>query len=108
MTAVPTQKAARQTTATSTATKTDLALPLIFGRVREIVDAARAHVARTVNSAQVMSNWLIGREMVEDEQQGKRRADYGKQLVAQLSEQLTTAYGKGWSAPEQRHKFDMG
>ena len=98
MTAVPTEKAARQATASSTATKTDIALPLIFGRVREIVDAARAHVARTVNSAQVMSNWLIGREMVEDEQQGKRRADYGKQLVAQLSEQLTTAYGKGWSA----------
>ena len=100
MTAVPTQKAARQATATatSTATKTDPALPLIFGRVREIVDAARAHVARTVNTAQVMSNWLIGREMVEDEQVGKRRADYGKQLVAQLSEQLTTSFAKGWSA----------
>ena len=94
MTAVPAKKTARQ----AGATKTDLALPLIFGRVREIVDAARTHVARTVNTTQVMTNWLIGREMVEDEQQGKRRADYGKQLVAQLSQQLTTAYGKGWSA----------
>lgn len=42
-----------------------------------------------------MANWLIGREIVEEEQRGKRRADYGQQLVAQLSERLTAAYGKG-------------
>ncbi|RZJ59991.1 MAG: DUF1016 domain-containing protein [Acidovorax sp.] len=74
-----------------------VAAPL-YGRVCEILDAARAHVARTVNTTQVMANWLIGREMVEEEQRGKRRADYGRQLVVQLSAQLTAAYGKGWSA----------
>jgi predicted nuclease of restriction endonuclease-like (RecB) superfamily len=74
-----------------------VAVPL-YGRVCEILDAARAHVARTVNTTQVMANWLIGREMVEEEQRGKRRADYGRQLVVQLSAQLTAAYGKGWSA----------
>ena len=70
----------------------------LYGRVCEILDAARAHVARTVNTTQVTANWLIGREMVEEEQRGKRRADYGRKLVVQLSAQLTTAYGKGWSA----------
>jgi predicted nuclease of restriction endonuclease-like (RecB) superfamily len=71
--------------------------PRLFDRVRNILESARAGVARTVNTAQVMANWLIGREIVKEEQRGKRRADYGQQLVAQLSERLTAAYGKGWS-----------
>jgi predicted nuclease of restriction endonuclease-like (RecB) superfamily len=54
-------------------------------------------VARTVNTTQVIANWLIGREIVEVEQRGHRRADYGQQLMAQLSEALTKAYGRGWS-----------
>ena len=71
-------------------------LPL-YGRVRDILDAARANIARTVNTTQVLANWLIGREIIEEEQRGKKRADYGQQLVAQLSEALTAAYGRGWS-----------
>lgn len=69
----------------------------LFDRIRDILESARASVARTVNSTQVVSNWLIGREVVEEEQRGKRRADYGQQLVAQLSEALTATYGRGWS-----------
>ncbi|MDP1527126.1 MAG: PDDEXK nuclease domain-containing protein [Rhodocyclaceae bacterium] len=72
--------------------------PPLFGRVREILEAARSNIARTVNTTQVIANWLIGREIVEEEQRGKKRADYGQQLVLQLSAELTTAYGKGWSA----------
>ena len=74
-----------------------VAEPPLYGRVCEILDTARAHIARTVNTTQVMANWLIGREMVEEEQRGKRRANYGQQLVAQLSAQLPLAYGRGWS-----------
>lgn len=73
-------------------------LPPLYGRVREILDAARSSIARTVNTTQVIANWLIGREIVEEEQRGKKRADYGRQLVMQLSAELTAAYGKGWSA----------
>ena len=73
-----------------------VSLPL-YGRVREILDAARLNIARTVNTTQVVANWLIGREIVEEEQRGKKRADYGQQLVEQLSEALTAAYGRGWS-----------
>jgi len=49
--------------------------------VREILDTARAGVARTVNTTQVAANWLIGREIVEEEQRGQRRAGYGSQAA---------------------------
>jgi len=46
----------------------------IFERIRDILESARTNVARTVNTTQVMANWLIGREIVEEQQQGKKRA----------------------------------
>jgi DUF1016 N-terminal domain len=70
----------------------------LYGRIREILDAARASVARTVNSTQVVANWPIGREIVEAEQRGRHRADYGTQLLAGLSARLTQDFGRGWSA----------
>ena len=82
----------------TTKPKQRMASAPLYGRVREILEAARAGVVRTVNTTQVVANWLIGREIVEEEQQGRRRAEYGLQLVTQLSEQLTTTYGRGWSA----------
>ncbi|MBP7142518.1 MAG: DUF1016 family protein [Opitutaceae bacterium] len=69
----------------------------IYQRIREILESARTGVARTVNTTQVMANWLIGREIVEGEQQGKLRADYGKRLVAGLSKRLRTDFGSGYS-----------
>jgi hypothetical protein len=54
-------------------------------------------VARTVNTTQVVANWLIGRVIVEEEQQGKKRAGYGKQLVEDLSQRLTDEFGSGYS-----------
>jgi len=50
-----------------------------------------------VNSAQVCANWLIGREIVEEEQKGKKRARYGEALLKDLSRRLSTDVGKGWS-----------
>lgn len=72
-------------------------LPL-YDRVRDIIEAARAGVTRSVDTAQVASNWLIGREIVEDEQHGKAKAEYGKKLVAELSEKLRKDFGAGYSA----------
>ena len=69
----------------------------LFGRVREILESARSNVARTVNTTQVMANWLIGREIVETEQHGKRRAGYGEALLADLSAHLGREYGRGYS-----------
>ena len=68
----------------------------LFKRVAEIIEAARGHVARTVNSAMVHAYWLIGREIVEVEQHGKERAGYGEELMNRLAERLATRYGKGF------------
>ncbi len=69
----------------------------IFSRVREILEAARVGVTRTVNTTQVAANWLIGREIVEEEQRGQRRADYGAKLLADLSARLNAEFGRGYS-----------
>jgi predicted nuclease of restriction endonuclease-like (RecB) superfamily len=68
----------------------------LHSRVRSILDAARTTVARTVNSAQVVANWLIGREIVEQEQLGKDRAGYGQELLLSLADRLQADYGSGY------------
>ena len=71
----------------------------IFHRIRGIIESARAGAARSVNTAQVVSNWLIGREIVEEENQGQARADYGMKLIESLSRKMAKHYGAGYSAP---------
>jgi predicted nuclease of restriction endonuclease-like (RecB) superfamily len=68
-----------------------------YDRIRDILESARTGVVRTVNTAQVLSNWLIGREIVEAEQQGQNRADYGKNLLKNLAQKLKQDFGKGYS-----------
>lgn len=68
----------------------------LFERVAEIIESARGHVARTVNSAMVHAYWLIGREIVEVEQHGKERAGYGEELMNRLAERLIARFGKGF------------
>lgn len=68
-----------------------------FGRVREILESARAGVARSVNTAQVVSNWLIGQALVEEEQKGKERAEYGERLLKALADKLRAEFGAGYS-----------
>ena len=43
----------------------------LYSRIREILESARTNVARSVNTTQVVSNWLVGREIVEEEQSGQ-------------------------------------
>ena len=71
---------------------------LLFSRVSELIEQARQHVARAVNSAMVRTYYAIGRYIVQDEQQGER-AEYGKAILRNLSIRLTENYGKGWSVP---------
>lgn len=68
----------------------------LYKKVREILDAARARVARSVNSEMVQAYWHIGQTIVEHEQQGKERADYGKQLIESLSIRLKAEGLKGF------------
>jgi len=70
----------------------------LFDRVVNILEKARYNVVRSINSNMVLAYWLIGREIVEQIQDGEQRAVYGKQLIENLSIQLNTKYGKGFSA----------
>ena len=70
---------------------------VLFGRIVDILEEARSHVARTVNSTMVVTYWLIGREIIEEEQKGQQRADYGKALLQELSRRLKKRYGGGFS-----------
>ncbi len=69
----------------------------LFSRVTSIIEHARSSVVRTVNTEMVQAYWLIGREIVEEEQAGEARAEYGERLVAELSKRLTARYGRGFS-----------
>jgi len=72
--------------------------PPVYARIRQILEAARLGVSRTVNTTQVVANWLIGREIVEEEQRGSHRAEYGRQIVEELAGRLQHDFGKGFSA----------
>lgn len=68
-----------------------------YGRVQAILESAVTAVARTVNTTQVMANWLIGMEIVNEEQMGRERATYGEHLLRSLAEKLQADFGRGYS-----------
>jgi len=70
----------------------------LFDRVVSILEEARSNVVRAVNSNMVTAYWLIGREIVEEIQKGKKRAEYGKQVIEELSAKLQKRYKKGFSS----------
>lgn len=81
----------------------------LFQQVAVLLKNAQQQVLRTVNSTMVFTYFEIGRMIVEEEQNGKERADYGKQVLKGLSVQLTKEFGKGFSLSnlEQIRKFYM-
>jgi predicted nuclease of restriction endonuclease-like (RecB) superfamily len=70
----------------------------LFERIVSILEQARGNVVRAVNTNMVTAYWLIGREIVEEIQKGKRRAGYGELVVEDLSLRLTQKFGSGFSA----------
>ena len=77
--------------------------PTVFDRVQVILDSAQTHAARSVNTTQVVANWLIGREIVEEQQQGAKRAGYGEKILPELASRLKAKGVKGYS--EQALRF---
>lgn len=75
----------------------DLQNKVLFQQVVELLQNARQQVLRTVNSTMVYTYFEIGRIIVEEEQSGKDRAEYGKQILKGLSKQLINEFGKGFS-----------
>ena len=65
--------------------------------IKQIVATAKTQAYRAVNLMQVASNWLLGWRIVEQEQHGKARADYGAYVIKLASETLTQEFGKGYS-----------
>lgn len=74
-----------------------------YGRVREILESARSNAYRAVNFVMVQAYWEIGRTIVEEEQKGDSRADYGIGLLISLSNRLTVDYGKGFDESNLRN-----
>lgn len=69
----------------------------LYSQVVALLQSARQHVIRSVNQTMVLTYFEIGRMLVEEEQNGKARADYGTQLLKGLSQVLTKEFGKGFS-----------
>jgi len=70
----------------------------LFDKIANIFLEARGKVVREINRAQVLAYWEIGREIIEFEQKGKIRAEYGKELIDRLSKDLTEKFGRGFSS----------
>ena len=85
----------------------DIQNKILFSQVVELLQNARQQVLRTVNSTMVYTYFEIGRVIVEEEQNGKDRAEYGKHILKGLSEELTKEFGRGFSIRnlEQIRKF---
>lgn len=71
-------------------------------KIEVLVTEARQKVASVANTAQVYTYYEIGRYIIEDEQGGKARAEYGKGVLKRVSERLTERLGKGWSEENLR------
>lgn len=75
----------------------------LFHRIRELILSARNIAARGVDRLQVLTNFEIGRRIVEHEQKGSARAEYGRQILADLSKRLENEFGKGFSERNLRN-----
>lgn len=79
----------------------------LLGSLGELIREARQKVLRAVDTVQVQTCWQIGRHIVEFEQEGARRAAYGKQLLSTLAKVLTSEFGKGFDERNLRYMRDF-
>lgn len=75
----------------------------LFSQIKAVLDEARAKINRSVNSAMVQAYWDVGKYIVEYEQQGEQRAEYGKNVINDLSARLVKEYGNGFTATNLRY-----
>ena len=74
----------------------------LYGDVCQIIDGARSRIATYLNTEVCMTNWYVGKRIKEDVL-FNQRAEYGKQVLKNLSAKLTGRYGRGWSEKHLRH-----
>ena len=75
----------------------------LVGEIKQIIHDARAHAIRSVDFCRVQMYWAIGQRIVEKEQQGRERADYGTYLIKRLAQEIEPEYGSGFG--ERQLKF---
>ncbi len=75
----------------------------LIKRLADIIHSAKATAVRQINKTQVLAYYEIGREIVEFEQRGKARAEYGEELIVELSKDMTLRFGKGFSERNLRN-----
>jgi hypothetical protein len=76
----------------------------VLSEVIDLLESARRASARSVNAVITTTYWEIGRRIVESEQGGRNKADYGKRLIERLSRDLTAKFGRGFG---RRNIFQM-
>jgi len=76
--------------------KSELQTQNLYNRISKIIEDARGRLTRAINTEMVVAYWHIGREIVEEEQKGRSRAEYGKRLLENLSKRLSEKFGKGF------------
>lgn len=75
----------------------------LYSEIKQLIEQGKSSAYRAVNFAMVQTYWEIGKLIVEDEQSGKERAEYGEALLKELSVRLTEQYGKSYSSRNLRH-----
>ena len=75
----------------------------LYQAVRRVIQDAHRAVSRCANSTMVETYWRVGYLIVEDEQQGRRKAEYGRAVLRELAARLTVEYGSGYDASNLRN-----
>ena len=75
----------------------------VISDIRSIIDTGRNVAYSSVNQAMILTYWNIGRRIVEEEQNGQKRAEYGRKLISILSVELTKEFGNGYSERNLRN-----
>ena len=69
----------------------------IYKDAQNIIEQTRNYAYQAINTALVQRNWQLGKRIAEEEMQGENRAEYGKEVIKQLSDYLSKMYGKGFT-----------
>ncbi|MBI4688536.1 MAG: hypothetical protein HY756_12325 [Nitrospirae bacterium] len=77
--------------------KSVITLNNAYKNIKAILEKARAKSFKAVNTAMVQAYWHIGKVIVEEEQKGAERAEYGRTIIEDLAKRLTSEYGKGFN-----------
>lgn len=75
----------------------------LYQKLKTIIESGRMKAVRAVDTVIIESNWNIGKEIVEEEQKGELRADYGKLVILNISKRLTKEFGSGYSSTNLKY-----